>query len=77
MNGKQFRSLMRLIHLVGSALIGTFIYSPWGGEAWFVALMQFGVIPLLGLSGLAMWQQAWLLKRLRPTPPRRDTTITP
>jgi hypothetical protein len=73
MTGKHLRTLMRLIHLIGSALIGTFVYSPWSTLPWFIALMQFGVIPILALSGLVMWQQAWVLRRLKrtPSPPQR------
>jgi uncharacterized iron-regulated membrane protein len=62
----------RIIHLVGAALIGTFVYGPWSNIAWFVALMQFGVIPLLTLSGFVMWQQARVLAWLRPRGERRN-----
>lgn len=63
--GRTLRTLSRALHLVGSALIGAYVYSPLGDLSWFTALMQFGVIPLLALSGLVMWQQARVLRWLR------------
>jgi hypothetical protein len=29
MPGEQLRLLLRVIHVVGAVLIGTFVYSPW------------------------------------------------
>lgn len=65
MSGATLRTITRLIHLVGSALIGTFVYSPWSDLPWFVLLMQVGVIPVLVLSGIVMWQQGRIVKWLR------------
>lgn len=75
MNGKQLRTLTRIIHVVGSILLGVFIYSPLGNQEWFSLLMQFGVMPLLGITGLVMWQQARVLKWLngRGTATRSQT----
>ena len=56
MNARATRSLVRWLHLLGAALIGTFIYSPWDDVAWFAALVKWGVVPVLTLSGLWMWQ---------------------
>jgi hypothetical protein len=64
-SGKQLRMTMRIIHVVGAALIGAFVYSPWASIPWFLALMQFGVIPILSLSGFVMWQQARVIKLLQ------------
>jgi hypothetical protein len=66
MTGASLRALMRALHLIGSALIGTFIYSPLSDVAWFAYLIQFGVIPLLSLSGIVMWQQGRIQRWLRP-----------
>lgn len=71
MTGRTLRTLSRALHLVGSALIGAFVYSPLGDLAWFTALMQFGVIPLLALSGVVMWQQARVQRWLQPRAGRR------
>ena len=58
LTNKQLRIWSRWIHLLGAGLIGTFIYSPWRSEDGFVLLMQVGVIPVLTLTGVAMWKQA-------------------
>ncbi len=50
------RQLTRIIHLIGSALIGTYVYSPWKDLVWFTLITQVIVIPLLALSGLWLWQ---------------------
>ncbi|CAA9585868.1 MAG: hypothetical protein AVDCRST_MAG86-3751 [uncultured Truepera sp.] len=55
---KQVRVWSRWIHLIGAWLIGAFVYSPGRDEAWFVLVMQLGVIPVLTLTGIAMWKQA-------------------
>ncbi len=65
MNLRQTRKLVRWLHLVGAGLIGAFVYSPWSDVAWFAALVKWGVIPLLTLSGLWMWQG----HKLRAKPP--------
>ena len=58
LTNKHLRVLFRWTHLVGAWLIGAFVYSPGRDEAWFVLSMQWGVIPILTLTGLAMWKQA-------------------
>ncbi len=50
------RILLRYLHLLGGAIIGTYVYSPWHHVDWFVLLNQVIVAPLLTLSGLWMWQ---------------------
>ena len=50
------RNVMRWIHVIGSAAIGTFVYSPWRNEPVFLGLIQILVIPILSLTGLWMWQ---------------------
>jgi hypothetical protein len=50
------RDVMRLVHLVGSAAIGTFVYSPWRNQAWLLLSMRVVVIPVLIFTGLWMWQ---------------------
>jgi hypothetical protein len=65
MSGKQLRLLLRIIHVVGAVLICTFVYSPWSSLPWFLSLMQFVVIPVLTLSGVVMWQQAFVVRLLQ------------
>lgn len=50
---KKQRNIIRIIHLVGAAAIGTYVYSSWGSLESFKLAMQVGVIPSLAISG--MW----------------------
>lgn len=59
------RNLMRGIHLVSSAAIGTFVYSPWRNEPLFLLSMRVLIIPILTLTGLWMWQGQQLKKQIR------------
>jgi hypothetical protein len=74
MSGKQLRQLLRVIHVVGAILIGTFVYSPWSSLPWFLSLMQFVVIPVLTLSGVVMWQQASVVRLLQRGRARQIST---
>lgn len=65
LSGKQLRRISRWIHIVGSILLGIYIYSPWSRYVAFSRVIQIGVIPVLALSGIAMWQQARTLQLLR------------
>jgi hypothetical protein len=58
------RDAMRGVHLVGSAAIGTFVYSPWRNQAEFLSSMRVLVIPVLIFTGLWMWQGHWMKKFL-------------
>lgn len=62
MSNRQLRMALRWIHIVGGALIATFVYGPWGANPLFLGLMRWGVIPILMLTGLFLWQQARLAK---------------
>lgn len=50
------RDVMQWVHLIGSAAIGTFVYSPWRNQAEFLLPMRVLVIPALIFTGLWMWQ---------------------
>ena len=56
---KKQRNIIRIIHLIGAAAIGIFIYSPYGDIAWFNLLMKAGIIPLLTLTGIWLWKPKW------------------
>jgi len=69
---KHLRTVQRFVHLGGAVLLGTYLYSPWGEASLFTDLIRLVVMPILTLSGLAMWQQARLrrlLHRGRPGGP--------
>lgn len=42
--------------IVGSVVLGIDLDSPWGADPAFRALVLYGVFPVLGASGIAMWQ---------------------
>jgi len=57
MRPSTLRSGLRLFHLIGGIAISAFVYSPTlQSSGAFAALLQFGVVPALGLSGLMMWK---------------------
>lgn len=57
----KLRKMSRWIHLAGAALIGTYIYSPWGHFEAFRLLIQIGVVPALGITGLALWKPQYFM----------------
>lgn len=59
------RTLSRAIHLIAGALIGTFIYAPIAFAEPMRLLLQAVVIPAVVLSGLYLWKQAAIHRRLR------------
>jgi len=62
------RKPLRYAHLVVGLLIGAYVYSPTlSSNLAFAAFIQFAVFPIIVLSGLAMWQQARLIRLFRRT----------
>jgi len=55
MNPATARRALRSLHIVGSVVLGVYLYAPWGSEPAFRAVVLFGVFPALGASGVAMW----------------------
>lgn len=64
MSNKRIRTITRIIHLIGAALISAYLYTPLGGEPAFMLVVRAVVVPLLGLTGLVLWQQARVLRLL-------------
>jgi thiosulfate reductase cytochrome b subunit len=68
MSNKQLRNTIRIVHLIVGALMIAFIYAePLRASTGFVTFMQFVAIPMVVISGVAMWQQAALSKLRRRT----------
>lgn len=65
MSNKQLRVNLRWTHIIIAVFIGVMLYSPLGTNDAYLALMRFGVFPLLALTGVAMWQQPKLGKLLK------------
>lgn len=70
MKAAQQRTLMRYVHLAGSAFLGTYVYAPWKENPWFSLLVQALVVPALIATGLWMWLGARFQRKLAPKPPR-------
>jgi hypothetical protein len=54
---KNPRPLIRVVHLIASAWLGVFVYSPWASNPTFLWATRFVLLPLVALTGIAMWQQ--------------------
>ena len=65
MNASTERMIFRSIHIIGAALVGTYIYSPWSSLDWFTLLNQVVVVPMLSLSGIWMWKGQKIKAALR------------
>ncbi|WP_375573166.1 hypothetical protein ABWH92_06330 [Ahrensia marina] len=65
MTASTLRRTLRWVHIATSLVIGTYLYSPWSSDPTFTAIALYGVFPLMGLSGLAMWQQGRLARLLK------------
>ncbi len=65
MSNKQLRNTIRIVHLLAGVLLVALVYvEPLRTSAQFVTFVQIAIIPIVGISGIAMWQQA-ALSRLR------------
>lgn len=65
MSNKQLRNTIRVVHLIAGVLLVALVYlEPLRASPAFLTFIQVLVIPVVGISGVAMWQQA-ALSRLR------------
>ena len=56
--------LLRNLHLATTPVLGAFVYaSPLRENANFVAIVQWGVFPVVAGAGLLMWIRPWLARR--------------
>lgn len=62
MTAATFRTILRWGHIAAAAVIGTYLYSPWGNDPAFTALIAYGVFPAMAVSGLLMWQQGRVMR---------------
>ena len=56
MHPASARRILQWLHIAGSVLVGTYLYSPWSSETVFRASVLYAVFPAMGLRGLWMWQ---------------------
>jgi hypothetical protein len=64
MSNKTLRNVIRIIHLTAAATLGLYFYSPIAGDATLRLFIQVATLPGIVLTGLALWQQAYLNKLL-------------
>jgi hypothetical protein len=60
------RSDLRIFHILIGVAISAFIYSPaLQSNTAFAAALQFGAVPVIGISGLIMWKPRLLRPLLK------------
>ena len=64
MSNKNLRKVIRIIHLIAAATLGMYFYSPIAGDETLRLIIQFVTLPSILLTGIALWQQAYLNKLL-------------
>ena len=64
------RRAQRRVHLLAGAVLAAYVYAPLGAE--LEALVRFAVLPVLALTGIAMWQAARIRRALRSLRTRRE-----
>jgi hypothetical protein len=56
LTNKTFRNIQRTIHIIAGSLLAIYIYSPWSSVEAFSFAIKWVALPILILSGIAMWQ---------------------
>ena len=64
MSNKSLRNAIRIIHLIAAATLVMYFYSPIAGDVTLRLIIQFVTLPSIVLTGIALWQQAYLNKLL-------------
>jgi hypothetical protein len=64
LSGKQQRMILRYSHLLAGMLNVFFIYTPLGDVWAFQLLVRIILVPVIIITGVWMWQQARVRKRI-------------
>ncbi len=72
-NNRQLRTQLRWIHILASALLGMFVYSPWRSSHTLGIVISFAVFPILTITGVWMWKGARIKKLLTKSKPIPQT----
>ena len=62
MSNKKLRNVIRIIHLIAAGTLAMYFYSPIAGDETLRLIIQFVTLPSILLTGIALWQQAYLNK---------------
>ena len=73
MSNKNLRNGIRIFHLIAAATLGLYFYSPIAGDVTLRLIIQFVTLPSILLTGIALWQQAYLNKLLNR---KRKSTVS-
>ena len=77
MSNKNLRNVIRIIHLIAAATLGMYFYSPIAGDETLRLIIQLVTLPSIVLTGIALWQQAYLNKLLKRTPRKSTAPSAP
>lgn len=68
MSNKQLRNIIRAVHIIAGIAIMVFIYvEPARTSTTYQTVLQLITIPVIVISGIAMWQQAAISRMRRQT----------
>ena len=75
-SNKQLRDLQRLVHLAAGVLLILYLYTSLGDLPGAGPFMRIVVVPIVVVTGVAMWQLPHLSQRLkrRAAPARADAS---
>lgn len=65
MTEKKIRVTLRWLHIGLGIVVLCYIYSPFNQFYLFQVIMKFGIIPLITLSGIGIWQFKSINKMLK------------
>lgn len=69
---KKLRDRQRLAHLVAGVLLILYVYLPGVPGPVFQAAMRWGVLPVVVIAGVLMWQWPKIRRLVRRLPLRRS-----
>ena len=76
MSNRNLRTVIRIIHLIAAATLGLYFYSPIAGNVTLRLIIQYVTLPSIVLTGITLWQQAYLNKLLNRNTRRSATNST-
>lgn len=64
MNGHTLRITLRWLHIVCAVVMGAALYSPLKNSESFMTLVLYLIVPIVAVTGIAMWKQGKVMKWL-------------
>lgn len=78
LSNKRQRDIQRVTHLISAAALISYVYLPLGSAPFVTTLMQLVVVPVLGATGMLMWQLPQLRRWFQGTrtgEPRSESRV--